>query len=46
MFDEQKKQYTLERNNTIKKVPIKYKESDKTSKYRKEMLKKEILLKK
>lgn len=42
MFNEKTKQYTLEKENTIKKVPIKYKEQDKTAKYRKEILKKEI----
>ena len=42
LFDEKKKEYTLKNNKTsIKKVPIKFKLDDKTSRFRKEILKKE-----
>ena len=41
-FNEKKKEYTLEREGNIKKVPIKFKVQDKTAKYREEILEKEI----
>ena len=41
-FNEKDEEYTLEKEGTIKKVPIKYKKEDKTAKYREEILEKEI----
>lgn len=47
LYNEKIKNYTLQKKienvNSIKKIPIKFKLNDKTSKYRKEILKKEIL---
>ncbi len=47
LFNEKLKNYTfleeIDGIKSIKKVPIKFKGTDSTSKYRKEILKKEIL---
>lgn len=47
LFNEKLNKYTLieelDGEKSIKKVPIKFKPEDKTSKYRKEILKKEVL---
>lgn len=47
LYNEKKKDYTLEEEvkgvKSIKRVPIKFKFEDKTSKFRKEILKEEIL---
>jgi len=46
-FNKKNNEYTLkekiDENNSIKKVPIKFKIGDKTSRFRKEILKEEIL---
>ena len=47
LFNEKTNEYTLEEEikkvKSIKRVPIKFKPEDKTSRFRKEILKKEIL---
>lgn len=46
LFNEELNNYTLQENigktKSIKKIPIKFKLSDKTSRFRKEILKKEL----
>ena len=41
MYDEKKKKYTLSKENTVKRVPIRFKLNDKTSKFRREILRDE-----
>lgn len=44
LFNKKTNEYTLkESKDTIKRVPIKFKLEDKTSRFRKEILKKELL---
>lgn len=44
-FDEEKQEYTLSRENSIKKIPLRFKITDSTRRFRTEKLKEEILKK-